>query len=373
MPQKMGQRLVKLKMTNMNLQEQINRIHEMMGVVSEMRFFQRRVNLNKVKKLLEIYAEQVFGETESYGQFKYELTLKAVEDVIYQDHGLGWEDLPEQDEIDYVNTLADLYNDEIKRLYNMLAFKDMDVISEEMSISIRRRLNFSDIEKYFNSSKVQSFKKDQPVEESINAAVRSLLYSVMPEGFEENDEMYFKVWDEIKKYINDKYGEELRQYFEKRQRDADQENENQSGVKYIFVKHDKPYGNRDWRGFADGFDSFDEMITRYGSYVDVDWNEIKRKLDTINDYPVETFNNTRNSYPLRISSIGDKGNEWGYHFSIIKQIPEDMINKTSEINDEEVSEYSRTLKNARQQGVGLRFPKSAIKANPMRFRPYNLR
>jgi hypothetical protein len=39
--------------------------------------------------------------------------------------------------------------------------------------------------------------------------------------------------------------------------------------------------------------------------------------------------------------------------------------------EEEVSEYSRTLKNARQQGVGLRFPKSAIKSNPLRFRHYN--
>ncbi|NBO22862.1 hypothetical protein EBU94_05955, partial [bacterium] len=34
---------------------------------------------------------------------------------------------------------------------------------------------------------------------------------------------------------------------------------------------------------------------------------------------------------------------------------------TDETEDEELSEYSRTLKNARQQGVGLRFPKSAIK------------
>ena len=41
------------------------------------------------------------------------------------------------------------------------------------------------------------------------------------------------------------------------------------------------------------------------------------------------------------------------------------------IKDDELSEYARTLKNARQQGVGLRFPKSAIKANPARFRPYN--
>ena len=41
------------------------------------------------------------------------------------------------------------------------------------------------------------------------------------------------------------------------------------------------------------------------------------------------------------------------------------------IKDEELTEYARTLKNARQQGVGLRFPKSAIKSNPSRFRPYN--
>jgi hypothetical protein len=38
---------------------------------------------------------------------------------------------------------------------------------------------------------------------------------------------------------------------------------------------------------------------------------------------------------------------------------------------DEIDEYARTLKNARQQGAGLRFPKSAIKSNPLRFRPYN--
>ena len=48
--------------------------------------------------------------------------------------------------------------------------------------------------------------------------------------------------------------------------------------------------------------------------------------------------------------------------------------KTLDIIDsveQELDEYSRTLKNARQQGVGLRFPKSAIKSNPSRFRPYD--
>ena len=45
--------------------------------------------------------------------------------------------------------------------------------------------------------------------------------------------------------------------------------------------------------------------------------------------------------------------------------------KCGHTNENNLTEYSRTLKNARQQGAGLRFPKSAIKANPLRFRPYN--
>jgi len=47
--------------------------------------------------------------------------------------------------------------------------------------------------------------------------------------------------------------------------------------------------------------------------------------------------------------------------------------KTLDIIDtveQELDEYSRTLKNARQQGVGLRFSKSGVKANPQRFRKY---
>ena len=48
-----------------------------------------------------------------------------------------------------------------------------------------------------------------------------------------------------------------------------------------------------------------------------------------------------------------------------------LVKAIDDTEDEELTEYARTLKNARQQGVGLRFPKSAIKANPARFRPYN--
>ena len=48
-----------------------------------------------------------------------------------------------------------------------------------------------------------------------------------------------------------------------------------------------------------------------------------------------------------------------------------LVKSIDDMGNEELTEYARTLKNARQQGVGLKFPKSAIKSNPARFRPYN--
>lgn len=70
----------------------------------------------------------------------------------------------------------------------------------------------------------------------------------------------------------------------------------------------------------------------------------------------------------------DVQNELKHYFEDrIIQMYDEMggINYFNESIDEEMSEYARTLKNTRKQGSGLRFPKSAIKANPNRFRPYN--
>lgn len=103
----------------MNLQEQISRIQSMMGVINETKFFRRRINLDDVKWLLSINANQVFHETESYKQFKYEVTLRAVESIMWNQYGLGWEDLPEQEEIDFVNEVSDMYEKTIKDLWRV--------------------------------------------------------------------------------------------------------------------------------------------------------------------------------------------------------------------------------------------------------------
>jgi hypothetical protein len=253
------------------------------------------------------------------------------------------------------------------------------ILREELTPSVRRRINFNDIERIIDNRKIEKFLKNQDIEKSVHNTIHSVMYDVMPTEFEDYGDEYHKVWDEIKMYLRNNYTEQLTQYFKKRQRDVD-EDKNPLGIKYVFIKHDKPYNTSSgWRGFADGFDSFDDMITKYGNYVDVDWDDIKKKLDNINDYPVPTFTNTMNSRPLKISSIGDEGNNWGYNFSIIKQVPKNNVdvdtNKIKSIQTEktedELGEYARTLKNARKQGSGLRFPKSAIKSNPLRFRPYN--
>jgi len=101
----------------MNLQESIRKVLRE-ELLNESRFFIRRVNLDKVQKLLPIYAEQVYYETKSYEQFKYELTLKAVEAIMWSEYELGWENLPEQEEIEFVDKVSDIFEKYIKLLYN---------------------------------------------------------------------------------------------------------------------------------------------------------------------------------------------------------------------------------------------------------------
>ena len=101
----------------MNLQENIKRILRE-EFLNETKFFRRRIKLDEIKRLLPLNAEQVYYETESYGQFKYELTLRAVETIMYNDYEIGYEDLPEQEEIDFVTDVSDMFDDKIKSLYN---------------------------------------------------------------------------------------------------------------------------------------------------------------------------------------------------------------------------------------------------------------
>ena len=105
----------------MNLQEHIRKVLKENNNGSK--FFHRRIDLDEVKWLLSINAEQIFHETSSFGQFKYEVTLRAVESIMWNEYKLGWEDLPEEEEIKFVGEVSDMFEDTIIDLYKYIRGK----------------------------------------------------------------------------------------------------------------------------------------------------------------------------------------------------------------------------------------------------------
>ena len=104
---------------------------------------------------------------------------------------------------------------------------------------------------------------------------------------------------------------------------------------------------------ANGFHTKKEIKNQY--YVGEDTEMYDSDIDELGNFSdLDTYE--------CLTTISIPDNVW-------KKVTQ-VINK-SKSNQQELDEYARTLKNARQQGVGLRFPKSAIKSNPSRFRPYN--
>ena len=100
------------------IQESIKRI--LREELNESTFFRRRINLDEVKELLSVNAQQTFYETKSYGQFKYELTLRVVESIMWNKYKLGYYDLPEQEEIEFVTKVSDMFNNIIIDLYKSI-------------------------------------------------------------------------------------------------------------------------------------------------------------------------------------------------------------------------------------------------------------
>ena len=103
----------------MKPQETIKRILRE-DALNKPKFFRRRVDIDKVQKLLLFNPQEVYYETKNYEQFKYELTLRAVEAIIWNKYKIGWEDLPEQQEIEFVTKVSDFLEKDIKLIYDSL-------------------------------------------------------------------------------------------------------------------------------------------------------------------------------------------------------------------------------------------------------------
>lgn len=71
-------------------------------------------------------------------------------------------------------------------------------------------------------------------------------------------------------------------------------------------------------GFSSSFKSMEELIDKYGSWIDVNWGNIKKEANKITDYPNDTFSGWMESKPILLKKAGEEGNRWGYNFYLIK-------------------------------------------------------
>jgi hypothetical protein len=197
---------------------------------------------------------------------------------------------------------------------------------EELSTKFRRRIKIGKAEELIRTLKSIYFKKDKPTDESIDALINRVIEEVLDEVYwyggindgELSDQEYNDLINYLQNYLSKTYKDELTKYYEKRQIDADKEKDD--NITYVFKKHDKGYYDLTSSGFAESFSSFDKLLTKYGSWLDIDWDEVKQKLDNMNDYSDKNWNGNF-TRPLRISTAKEPGNNWGYNFSIVKKKP----------------------------------------------------
>ena len=78
-------------------------------------------------------------------------------------------------------------------------------------------------------------------------------------------------------------------------------------------------------GFIETFDSMEELIKKFDSWIVVDWDDIISKLNNINEYPNDKFTGDYDSNSLLIKRRGEEGNTWGYNFYIIKNCEKVLV------------------------------------------------
>ena len=108
----------------------------------------------------------------------------------------------------------------------------------ELPISVKRRIDVDKINKLINQYKLTSFNTDWSVDECVMATVAKVSGNLIP-VFEYDDDEHDKLYNSLRKFLYDRYVEELKLYFEKRKEDY--KNRKPSNVFYIFKKHKELY------------------------------------------------------------------------------------------------------------------------------------
>jgi len=112
------------------------------------------------------------------------------------------------------------------------------------------------------------------------------------------------VLKDLSKIIYEKYGDIINDYLTNF---FDVKNDKKDEYRYIFHKHENSNGTGN--GFADSFDTWNNLTRRFGSwFTDLNWNELKSKLDEKDGQA-----------SILIKKPGELNNNMGYYFSVRKQ------------------------------------------------------
>ena len=216
--------------------------------------------------------------------------------------------ITKEDEKNIIKVLERYYYDKIKKRY-IDEFGDEEQITEETKIptSLKRRLNFGDGD-VFNQLKKQALSSYRYSKDNLaGLPSRACYYTAyvfideVPELYEMPDDEKQKLVDELAEFFRERYGKQLKEFID----NFFELDNNVQGNSYTFWKHADRHGGN---GFSDTFESWNELLRNFASWFpDLDWKEVKKKLDGME------------GKPLLIKKPGDKNNNMGYYFSLIKK------------------------------------------------------
>ena len=184
--------------------------------------------------------------------------------------------------------------------------KLINIIKEEVlrniPIALRRRMNITLDDNTLNKLKKVSLRmlnRDiSDVNDIVNNSLKWVAEEIVPYDVDYDDDYngYVKVLIPV---LKEKFEKDIIEYITKFMGTLNGPDTHM----YVFKKHSGRYGGN---GFSTTFDTWDDLLKKYGYWMTLEWDEVKRKLDS------------KDEGNLLISSPGEPTNSMGYYFSIEK-------------------------------------------------------
>jgi hypothetical protein len=202
------------------------------------------------------------------------------------------------------------------------------ILEEEnrLPVKVLRQINFAGLSDDMTKNSLRMAGETIILDDVIDKGAEYTAGDIIPwYNFEDYSDDEHNQWiDTLKDYLITNYGEDTKQYLK---RILPQGSFNNDGNVYIFKKHSEKNGGR---GFSDSFKTWGNLLIRYGWWFALEWDEIKSKLDNINEGS------------LLILTPGDKQNDTGYYFSIDKK-KMGLQESIRKILKEEVEQYDQRI------------------------------